>query len=148
MLRIFNIGAAFLVVALLLAGLVGCSAVPGPRLSIQAPWSRPAAMGGNAVVYLTLVNKGNSSDALVGVDSNAADTAGLHETRMEGNLMRMASVSRIDVPAGRQVELGPGGLHIMLVGLKQDINPGDKVSLILRFEKSGEIAVEVEVVKP
>ncbi len=131
--------------ALLLAGLAACTAEPAPKLSIQNPWARPAAMGGNAAIYFTLVNKGNTSDALVAVSSDAAETAGTHETRMEGDIISMVPVPRIEVPAGGRTELEPGGFHVMLVRLKRDLSSGDTVSVTLRFEKSDEITVEAEV---
>lgn len=148
MFRALKILAAFTIVLLLLVGLAGCTAVTALGLTIQVPWSRPTAMGGNAVIYFTIVNKGNVADALVGASSNVAETVGIHETRMEGNIMRMVPVSRIEVPAGRRTELAPGGFHMMLTGLKQDISPGDAVSVTLLFEKSEDIVVAVEVRKP
>ncbi len=141
----FKIGAIFTIMALLLAGLAACTAEPAPKLSIQNPWARPAAMGGNAAIYFTLVNKGNTSDALVAVSSDAAETAGTHETRMEGDIISMVPVPRIEVPAGGRTELEPGGFHVMLVRLKRDLSSGDTVSVTLRFEKSDEITVEAEV---
>ena len=149
----FKIGAIFTIMALLLAGLAACTAEPTPKLSIQDPWVRPAVMGGNAAVYFTLVNNGNVSDALVGASSDAVETMGIHETRMEGDAMRMVPVPRIEVPAGGRTKLEPGGFHdgsyhLMLVELKQDLKPGDTVSVTLRFEKNDEITVEAEVLQP
>ena len=134
--------------ALLLAGLAACTAEDAPKLSVLGPWARPAATGGNAAVYLTLVNKGNVSDTLVDVSSNAAETVNIHETRMERDVMRMTPVSRIEVPAEGRAELKPGGFHVMLVGLKRDLNHSDVVSVTLRFERSVEITVEAEVREP
>ncbi len=127
------------------AGLAAFAVESTPKLSIQVPWVHLAMGGGNAAVYFTLVNEGNASDALVGASSDAAETVGLHETRMEGDVMRMAPVPRIEVPAGGRTELKPGGLHVMLVGVKRDLNPGDTVSVTLRFEKSDEMTVAAEV---
>ena len=150
----FKIGTIFTIMALLLAGLAACTAEPTPKLSIQDPWVRPAVMGGNAAVYFTLVNKGNASDALVGASSGAVETMGIHETRMELDeytylqRLRMVPVPRIEVPAGGRTELEPGGFHVMLVELKQDLKRGDTVSVTLRLEKSDEITVEAEVRQP
>ena len=158
--RTFKIGVTFAFIALLLAGLAACAAEPAPRLSIQDPWARPAAMtgmggmeggsmgGGNAAVYFTIINEGNATDTLVGASSDAAETAETHETRMEGDVMRMVPVPRIEVHAGGPTELKPGGLHLMLVGLKRDLNPGDTITVRLRFETSSEITVTTEVRKP
>ena len=62
--------------------------------------------------------------------------------------MRMVPVPRIEVHAGGPTELKPGGLHLMLVGLKRDLNPGDTITVRLRFETSSEITVTTEVRKP
>lgn len=149
MFRTFKVSAAFAIVALLLSGLTSCTAEPAPKLSIQDPWARPAAMGvGTAAIYFTLVNDGSASDALVGASSDAAESASLHETQMEGGVMSMVPVLRIEIPAKGRTELEPGGFHMMLMGLKRDLNTGDTVSVTLRFEKSDEITVEAEVREP
>ena len=132
--------------ALLLTGLAACTtAESAPKLSIQDPWVRPAAMGvGTAAIYFTLVNEGTASDAIVGASSDAAESVRLHETQMEGDIMSMVPVLRIEVPAKGSTDLKPGGFHMMLVGLKRDLNPGDMVSVTLHFEKSDDMTVEAE----
>ena len=60
--------------------------------------------------------------------------AELHEMAMDGNVMRMRQVSAIDLPAGKPVELKPGGLHLMLMGLKAPLKAGDSVSFTLVVE--------------
>jgi hypothetical protein len=67
---------------------------------------------------------------------------------MKDNVMSMSPVEAIEVPANGQVELKPGGYHVMLVGLKQDLKVGDIVKLTLVFEKAGRIDVEAEVKNP
>ncbi len=62
--------------------------------------------------------------------------------------MTMSPVEAIDVPANGQVELKPGGYHIMLIGLKQDMKVGDKIKLTLTFEKAGNVIVEAGVMEP
>ena len=158
--RTFKIGVTFAFIALLLAGLAACAAEPAPKLRIQDLWARPAAMtgaegmkddsmgAGNAVVYFTIINEGNAPDALVGASSDTAETAETHEIRLEGDVMRMVPVPRIEVHASGRTELKPGGLHLMLVGLKRDLNPGDTITVRLRFETSSEITVTTEVRKP
>jgi hypothetical protein len=145
MFRTFKVGITFIIIALLLTGLNACTAEAVPKLRILGPWARPAAMGGNAAVYLTLVNNGKTSDAMEGASSDAAEAVNIHKTQMAGNVMSMVQVPRIEIPAGGRRELKTGGFHVMLVGLKRDLNPGDTVSVMLRFEKSAEITVDVEV---
>ena len=55
----------------------------------------------------------------------------------DGGIMRMRDVTAIDLPPGKPVTLRPGGLHIMMIGLKQQLQPGQSVPLTLRFENSG-----------
>jgi hypothetical protein len=144
-------------------------AEPKPELSIQNAWGRPAAMtgmsgamggdmkgqsmkdqamGGTSAVYLTLVNKGDAPDALVAASSDAANTVELHKTEMKGNVMRMIPVPRIGVPAKGRAELKPRGLHLMLIGLKRDLKPGDVIRMTLGFEKSGEKVLTATVREP
>ena len=65
--------------------------------------------------------------------------------KMEGVVMRMREVDAIDLPADARVELKPGGLHLMLLGLKEPLKAGQHFPLKLRFEKAGEVTVEVDV---
>ena len=68
--------------------------------------------------------------------------------RMEGDVMRMRQVDAIELPPGATVELKPGGMHLMLMGLKQPLKADDKVPLTLRFEKAGEVTVQMSVEAP
>jgi copper(I)-binding protein len=59
--------------------------------------------------------------------------------------MKMRAVEAIAVPSGQKVELKPGGMHIMFMGLKAPLGEGDTFPLTLRFEKAGEVTVTVKV---
>lgn len=100
---------------------------------------------GVSAAYMTLTNRGGIADWLVSARCDVAGVVELHESVREGNVVRMRPVPRIEVPAGGQVTLAPGGLHVMLMELKQELKPGAKVPLVLRFERSGEIGVEAIV---
>ena len=105
------------------------------------------AMGehGNGAVYVTLSNSGSQPDALVSASTDVAQTAELHQTTRDGGVMKMRPVKAIPVPAGGKTELKPGGYHIMLMGLKQDLKPGEKVAVTLKFEHGGETRIEAPV---
>lgn len=133
--------------------LVACAAPAIPKVRVEEVWARPAmAMEGmnTIAVYFTLLNEGGAPDALVGasVSSTVASAAEVHETTMEGGVMKMQPVPRLEVPAGGRVEFKPGGYHVMLIGLKQELKVGDKVSVVLRFEKSGALSVDAEIRQP
>ncbi|MDP1690930.1 MAG: copper chaperone PCu(A)C [Burkholderiaceae bacterium] len=116
----------------------------GP-LTIDHPWARPTLPGqmvGGA--YLGIRNGGVAGDRLLGA-SMAAAKVEVHEMRMEGDVMRMREIGTLDLPAGKTLTLAPGGLHLMLMGLKAPLKIGDKLPLKLRFEKAGEIEVLLQV---
>ena len=116
------------------------------ELTIGHPYARATAPGqptGGA--YLSVRNAGAAGDKLVSATAEVAASVELHEMKMDGNVMRMREVSAVDVPAGQAVELKPGGLHIMLMGLKTPLKQGDKFPLKLKFEKAGEVTVTVNV---
>jgi hypothetical protein len=170
MFRKFVSHATFTILALGLTLAPAHGAESKPEISIQDAWGRPAAMtgmsggamggdmkghamkdhaaGGTSAVYLTLVNKGDAPDALLSASSDVSTTVELHETQMKGDVMRMVPIPRIAVPAKGRTELKPKGLHLMLIGLKRDLKPGDELKMTLRFEKSGEKELAVKVRKP
>jgi hypothetical protein len=83
---------------------------------------------------------------LVGAASPVAGVTEIHEMKMDGGVMKMRAVARLDLPAGKPVILGPGGYHVMLMNLKQTIKPGDSVPLTLQFEGKDKKVEMVEVV--
>lgn len=100
----------------------------------------------NGAVYMTLKNNGQSDDTLVGVKTDAAKVAELHETKIDENdVMRMQPAPNISISAGGSVTLQPGGLHVMLIDMQKELARGDKISLTLTFEKAGPMTVEAEV---
>jgi copper(I)-binding protein len=119
----------------------------GPNVTVLEAWARPSPMSaGNGAVYMSLANQGDRDDALLAVESDVAEAVELHETTMgENEVMRMQPVARIDVPAGGSTSLEPGGKHVMLIGLKQELSPGQTITLTLNFERSGPLIVEAEV---
>lgn len=75
---------------------------------------------------------------LVGVSSPVA-AAELHEMKMEGNVMRMRQVQSLDLPKMQNVELKPGGYHVMLMDLKGQLKKGDTVPITLKIEQGGKV---------
>jgi copper(I)-binding protein len=120
-------------------------------LTIEQPWSRATPPAGKTGAgYLTIENKGATDDRLTGaaIDPAIADAAELHTMSMDNGIMRMRPVDGgLAVPAGQTVALSPGGVHIMLVGLKAPLKQGTRVPLTLTFEKAGTVRVELDVGK-
>ena len=101
--------------------------------------------GGNGAVYVTITNRSAEPDALVSATTDAATTVELHETVQEGGVMKMRPRPKFEVAGGGRLEMKPGGYHIMLLGLKHDLKPGDTVSVTVTFEKAGRMTVEAPV---
>jgi copper(I)-binding protein len=119
---------------------------PG-ALKIGHPWSRPTAPGAaTAVVYLTVTNAGPTADRLIGGSTPVADKLELHETSMTGDVMRMRSVEGgLAIAPGQTLRLQPGGAHFMAIGLKRQLKPGDRLPVVLTFERAGKVDVTVAV---
>jgi hypothetical protein len=106
-------------------------------------------MAGTGAVFMLLVNDGAEADRLVGGSTDVAEVVEIHETAMEGEVMKMRMLPEgLEVPARGEVLLKPGGYHIMLIGMKQDLKPGGRFTIDLEFERSGIMTVEPEVRKP
>jgi len=119
------------------------------QLTIDHPWARPTiGSSKNSAAYMTLSNSGASADKLLTVKSDAAEHVALHESRMDGEIMRMVPVKDgIEVPPHGAVELKPLGLHVMLMGLRKPLKEGEEFPMTLVFAKQGDVEVEVKVEK-
>lgn len=96
--------------------------------------------------YLTLENKGRTSDKLISASSPVAKEVELHTMSMEGNVMRMREVSDIEIKPESRLEMKQGdGYHLMLMGLQQPLKAGERFPLTLTFEKAGKTEVSVSV---
>lgn len=102
-------------------------------VEIGAPWVRGTVSGQQATGAFMEVTSKNGA-ALVGVSSPVAGISEIHEMKMDGGVMKMRAMPRLELPAGKPVTLGPGGYHIMLIDLKQSLRKGDSVPLTLKIE--------------
>jgi copper(I)-binding protein len=114
-------------------------------VAIGHPWTRAAGANGNGAAFMQLRNTGAQPDRLISASTPAARTVELHTMTRDGDVMRMRPVQDIPVPAGGAVALQPGGFHIMMIGLTAPMNQGSRVPLTLRFERAGEVQVELAV---
>jgi copper(I)-binding protein len=113
-------------------------------VKVENAWARatpPRAEVG--AVYMTLTASG--PDRLVGVSTPAAAKAEVHEMSTENGVMRMRETPGIMLPAGQPVVLGPGGYHVMLMGLKGPLKQGQTVPLHLTFASAPPVDVTAAV---
>lgn len=117
-------------------------------ITIGHPYARATAAGQpTGGGFMKFVN-GGGTDKLLSVSAEVSKTVELHEMKMEGDVMRMRQVDGIELQAGKTVELKPGGYHVMFIGLKAPLKAGDKFPVKLKFEKAGDVTVEVKVEAP
>ena len=116
------------------------------QVEVSDAWIRATAPGQKiAAGYMTIRNKSAQPERLVGGSSQAAAKLETHVSIKDGDIMRMREVKSYDIPAKGSFELKPNGSHLMLVDLKRPLKEGDKVPVVLKFEKSGEVKVDFEV---
>jgi periplasmic copper chaperone A len=128
----------FFIRASLCAGLIlglfaSVPAAAAEPVNVRHAWVR-APVAGQPVVGAYLELESPRDAALVGVETPLAGRVELHSMSMDGGVMKMRQVPRIDLPANKPVKLSPGGLHLMLFGVKEPVKPGSSVSLTLIIE--------------
>lgn len=116
-------------------------------LEIEHPFAR--ATPPNAPVsggYMTIHNSGETADRLISGKADFADRVEIHEMKMEGDVMKMRQLADgLEIPAGGEVELKPGGYHIMFIGIDSQFKDGETRSATLTFEKAGSIDIDFQV---
>ena len=145
-----------LILLLTVLGLVAAGCGGGEDLSIDGEWARNSPKRADrGAVYMNITSADGDRLLSAGVDSSIAASVEVHETvPVDGEtnddgmaMMMMQEVEAIDLPAGEEVVLEPGGLHIMLIDITQPLEIGQKFDLTLNFETAGEVVLEVEVME-
>jgi hypothetical protein len=146
----------------------------GPAVAVSNAWARATLPGGSmdmdmpmdtddmeavaeptseagaipippAAAYMALTNLTGSDDQLIAVSSPDSAVVEIHETEMDGDVMRMSPIEALDLPDGATVTLEPAGTHIMLLYLRRELVPGDAILLTLTFASGAELVVGVPV---
>ena len=132
---------AMAAVAVAVLGLTGSA---WSQVTVSDAWVRGTVKGQSATgAFMSL--KSPVDVVLTRAETSVAGKVEIHEMKMDGNVMRMKAVPQLEVPAGKAVDLGPGGYHVMLTGLKKPLAKGDKVAIKLHFEGRDKKAQVVEV---
>lgn len=115
-------------------------------LEIDTPWARASAGTSRpAAAYLTIRNAGDRSDRLLGVRTPVTGHTEVHAMVHEGGVMKMRPAGPLEIPAGGEVRLAPGGVHIMLMQLEAPLEEGGTLPLTLIFEAAGEVTVAAPI---
>ena len=118
------------------------------RSTVTEAWARatpPGAQTGAA--YVTLTNTGAADDQLLSAATPVAGVAQIHTTLTENGVTKMRPLASLDVKPGAPVMFKPGGMHIMLMQLKQPLKAGQTFPLTLTFAKAGKVEITVKVQK-
>ncbi|NJR12952.1 copper chaperone PCu(A)C [bacterium] len=137
-------GTAIAVGALCLVGAADVWMQPG-TLTVTQATARPAQQGMTAAVYLTLHNETPRTEDLIRIESTIAARATLHETRLENDIARMESLTTLTLAPFSTRDLAPGGTHLMLEALTDDVQVGQTFDLTLIFASGLTVPVTVRV---
>jgi copper(I)-binding protein len=112
-------------------------------IQITQPWARATPKGASTgAAYMTVTNSGTTAQHLNCVSSDAATECQIHEMSMDGGVMKMRPVQGgLEVKPGETVTLKPGGFHLMLVGLKQPLQPGKSVDATFKDDSGSTVQV-------
>lgn len=116
-------------------------------MTVESGWAGPTPGGVDVSAgYVTITNNTGAADRLVSVSSPRAHDVQLHEMSMDSSMvMQMRQVASVDLPAGATVVLGPGGKHLMFMGVNQPFTEGEQIPVTLTFEHAGAIDTTLSV---
>jgi hypothetical protein len=138
--------ASFVVVYALIS--CGKKAVDSGAISIVEPWVMEVPdVQKITAAFMKIKNPSESAEFLIGVSSDASKSAEMHQMLVENDVMKMRRIDSIEIPAGGEVELKRGGLHIMMIDLTKAIRSEDTVNVTLEFKNAGPITIPVTVKK-
>ncbi|MCW8899700.1 MAG: copper chaperone PCu(A)C [Gammaproteobacteria bacterium] len=126
--------------------LISITSYAAGSVSVMNPYARAVAEGHpNSAAFMVLNNTSSQDRALVKASSSISNVVELHTHKKEGGMMRMRQVEKIVVKTKSQTVLKPGGLHIMFIGLKQQLTVGNNIDLALEFDNGEIVKVSVPV---
>jgi copper(I)-binding protein len=113
---------------------------------VRNAWASPTPGGVDVSAgYLTIINETGAEDRLVGASSPRAAEVSVHEMSMDGGVMRMRMLDGLPIPAGAEITLEPGGLHLMFMGVTQPFTEGEEIAVQLTFANAGAVDVTMPV---
>ncbi len=133
-----------LIAIVMVAWAVASPALAEESVRVFDAWARASVLASRpGATYLTI--KSTSDDTLIGASTPVAKRVMIHAVEKDGDVIRMKHVEALELPAGQQVTLAPGGMHLMLMGLQDKLSEGTAFPMTLSFEIAGEITVDVSV---
>jgi len=128
------------------SGAVAAHSYKQGDISIGHVWTRATMSGvSTAAIYLPLLNTGKEPDKLLGATSALADKIDIRDEKKENGIASMPKLDALTLEPGKPVALRPGGMHLMVFGLKKQLKVGEMFPLTLQFEKAGNANVEAKI---
>lgn len=115
------------------------------KYELSNGWVRPGSKGGNSAAYLRITNGTAIDDTLIAISSDISERTSLHESIEKDGLTEMHTIADVSIESGSSMTLEPGGKHIMLMQLNNDVSEGDSVNLNFEFAQAGEKEVTLPV---
>lgn len=116
--------------------------VAAGTIAVSGGWVRAAGEGVRmSAGYATISNTGEEPDRIVALTSPIAEAVELHESVEENGRSMMRPVTGLEVPAGGEISLAPGGYHLMLIGVAAPLVEGESYDITITFETAGELTV-------
>lgn len=131
---------------LIIISLLHCS--HKSNIEVKDAWVRPAGKGMNTAFYFKVENNSDKTDTLLSVKSSVAKIVQMHETFTKDGMMGMRQVKAVAIGAKSDFEFKPGGYHVMVINLKEDLKKGSRVVFTLHFKYAGNVTVKASVKMP
>ncbi|MGE0080541.1 MAG: copper chaperone PCu(A)C [Thiohalomonadaceae bacterium] len=133
--------------ALAFGGLAQAGA--GDQVSVVDPYVRLSPPNAPATgAFMILKNNGDKPVRLVKASNPVSRITELHDHINENGVMKMRAIASVDIPAGGEAVLRPGGLHVMMIELQTPLREGDVIPLTLVFDDGSQLLVQAPVVRP
>ncbi|WP_010301240.1 copper chaperone PCu(A)C [Candidatus Odyssella thessalonicensis] len=125
-----------------------CSEATTKKIHIEHPLVRPAQKNKNTGAYMSIkLDCMKATDTLLSAESEICTAVEIHDHINDNGIMRMRPVKTVQIKNG-EIKFVPGGLHVMLMGLKRDLVAGETIKIRLNFEKAGAVDIDYQVGNP
>lgn len=136
-----------LITPLVALALTACGGASHDKLNVDQAFVRLSAVSGNPSSAYFALNGGPTADRLMSVSSPMAVRAELHDTKMEGGMMKMTPLADgLDIPAKAEIAFASGGKHVMLFDVSPKVAVGGKMPLVLNFASGAKLETQAEVI--
>jgi len=143
--KLARLSQAALVLSLALGGTAALA--QAAAVKVEGAWARATVQGQKGTgAFMSLTAK--DATQLVGISSPVAGVAEVHEMKMEGDVMKMRALPSLELPAGKKVELKPGGYHVMLMDLKAPLAKDSTIPVTLLFKDVKGVESRLELKLP